>query len=49
MQVDIYISKRPQLSDWTFLASEVTDKHGRVLHPLQTNQPGVHSIRMVIR
>ncbi|XP_065663446.1 membrane-associated phosphatidylinositol transfer protein 2 isoform X2 [Hydra vulgaris] len=48
-KVDIYITKSAQFNDWSFVANEVTDKHGKVLHPFQTDQPGVHSIRMVVR
>ena len=48
--VDLHIMKEPGGGEWTFLATETTDRHGRVAHRLAaTMDYGVYPVRLVVR
>lgn len=51
-KVDIYVMKEPPSGEWTHLATEVTDKNGRITYALGAEASlgmGVYPIRMVVR
>ena len=51
-KVDIHIMKDPPIGDWVHVATEVTDKHGRLsltLPPEHTMGYGVFPVRMLVR
>ena len=49
-KVDIYLMKDMNKDDWTFLATEFTDKAGKVYHTIQ--EPlgcGIYPVKMIVR
>ena len=51
-KVDLHIMKDPPVGDWQHVATEVTDKHGRIsftLPPNHTMGYGVFPVRMLVR
>ena len=51
-KVDIHLMREPPHGEWTFLATETTDKTGRVsyrLPPVSRPGFGVFPVRMVVR
>lgn len=51
-KVDIYLMKDTPVGDWTLIASEVTDKNGRIAHSLSKDVPldyGIYPIKMIVR
>ncbi|ODM97627.1 Protein retinal degeneration B [Orchesella cincta] len=51
-KVDIYVMKDPPAGEWALIASEVTDKNGRVTHALSKDIPlgyGIYPLKMIVR
>ena len=51
-KVDIHIMRNPPHREWTFLATELTDKNGRITYKIPaTDRPGygVYPVKMVVR
>lgn len=51
-KVDIYIMKDPPMGEWSQLASEVTDKNGRVNYTIPSSRTlgyGIYPVKMVVR
>lgn len=51
-KVDIYVMKEPPSGEWSMLATEVTDKNGRITYSLAADATlglGVYPIKMVVR
>ena len=51
-KVDIHIMKEPPVGDWVHVATEVTDKHGRLAHTLSREHTmgyGIYPVRMLVR
>ena len=45
------MARRPQLADWRFVGTELTDSHGRLMltRVSKDQEPGVYSLKMVVR
>lgn len=51
-KVDVYIMRDPPVGEWAQIASEVTDKNGRICHTLANDPPlsyGIYPIKMIVR
>jgi len=51
-RVDIHMMKEPPFGDWNFLATEMTDKNGRISYKIpgkDTPGYGVYPVKMVVR
>jgi len=51
-KVDVYVMKDPPVGEWTLIATEVTDKTGRVnfiIPPDKSFTYGIYPIKMVVR
>ncbi|KAG8232019.1 hypothetical protein J437_LFUL012043 [Ladona fulva] len=51
-KVDIYVMKDAPVGEWTLIATEVTDKTGRVLHSIPEEKSlgfGIYPMKMIVR
>ncbi|XP_035714341.1 protein retinal degeneration B isoform X2 [Folsomia candida] len=51
-KVDIYIMKDPPMGEWSQLATEVTDKNGRIYYSIPSDKAfgyGIYPVKMVVR
>ena len=51
-KVDIHIIREPPLGEWAFLATEMTDKNGRITYKIPAEESpgyGVYPVKMVVR
>lgn len=49
-KVDIYLMKDMNKDDWTFLGTEITDRHGKVHHTIQDRLGcGLYPVKMIVR
>jgi len=51
-KVDIYVMRDPPMGEWSQLATEVTDKNGRVCYTITEDKAmsyGIYPIKMVVR
>lgn len=51
-KVDVYIMKDPPMGEWSQLATEVTDKNGRIYYSVPCDKTlgyGIYPVKMVVR
>lgn len=49
-KVDIYLMKDMNKDDWTFLGTEITDRHGKVHHTIRDRLAcGLYPVKMIVR
>ncbi|XP_055296893.1 protein retinal degeneration B isoform X2 [Sitodiplosis mosellana] len=51
-RVDIHVMKEPPGGEWTLLATEITDKSGRIIYTIPTDKSlgyGIYPVKMVVR
>lgn len=50
-KIDVYSARRPQLTEWKYLGTNITDSHGRFTYTLPSREidTGVYNVKMVVR
>lgn len=51
-KIDIFVMKDPPMGEWIQLASEITDKNGRIAYTIPTDKAlgyGIYPVKMIVR